>query len=56
MQFRKTFVSHFGHGNINWFPGHMAKGLRIMHNKLKQVDFIVEVHDARVSTDASFGC
>lgn len=33
---------------IQWFPGHMTKGLRQMQQKLKQVDCIVEVHDARI--------
>ncbi|KAJ3366038.1 Mitochondrial GTPase [Allomyces javanicus] len=33
---------------INWFPGHMAKGLREMRNKMRQVDVIIEVRDARV--------
>jgi len=31
-----------------WFPGHMATGLRNMQNKLKSVDCIIEVHDARI--------
>lgn len=35
-------------GIINWFPGHMGKGLRQMQQKLKQVDCIIEVHDARI--------
>ena len=48
LPFRTTFTPHFGKGNINWFPGHMAKGLRVMHQRLKEIDFIVEVHDARV--------
>ncbi|XP_034950051.1 mitochondrial GTPase 1 isoform X2 [Chelonus insularis] len=33
---------------INWFPGHMQKGLKQMQQKLKSVDCIVEVHDARI--------
>lgn len=33
---------------IQWFPGHMTKGLRQMQQKLKQIDCIVEVHDARI--------
>ncbi|KAG7169987.1 mitochondrial ribosome-associated GTPase 1-like [Homarus americanus] len=31
-----------------WFPGHMAKGLNQMQRKLKSVDCIIEVHDARI--------
>jgi len=34
---------------INWFPGHMAKGLRVMREKLASVDLIVEARDARIS-------
>ncbi|XP_006880171.1 PREDICTED: mitochondrial ribosome-associated GTPase 1 [Elephantulus edwardii] len=31
-----------------WFPGHMAKGLKKMQSRLKLVDCIIEVHDARI--------
>ncbi|XP_017475082.1 PREDICTED: mitochondrial GTPase 1-like [Rhagoletis zephyria] len=34
--------------SIRWFPGHMGKGLKQMQQKLRSVDCIVEVHDARV--------
>ncbi|GJQ80754.1 hypothetical protein Trydic_g9346 [Trypoxylus dichotomus] len=34
---------------LHWFPGHMGRGLRKMQNKLKSVDCIVEVHDARIA-------
>lgn len=33
---------------IRWFPGHMGKGLKQMQQKLKSVDCIIEVHDARI--------
>ncbi|KAI9144875.1 mitochondrial GTPase 1-like protein [Paraphysoderma sedebokerense] len=33
---------------INWFPGHMAKGLRLMSERMRQVDVIIEVRDARI--------
>lgn len=33
---------------IRWFPGHMGKGLKMMQQKLKTVDCIIEVHDARI--------
>lgn len=33
---------------LHWFPGHMGKGLKQMQNKLRSVDCIFEVHDARV--------
>ncbi|XP_053599002.1 mitochondrial GTPase 1 [Microplitis demolitor] len=34
--------------SVQWFPGHMRKGLRQMQQNLKNVDCIIEVHDARV--------
>lgn len=34
--------------NINWFPGHMAKGYRLLRQELKQVDLILELCDARI--------
>ena len=33
---------------VNWFPGHMVKGLRQMQHTLLKTDCIVEVHDARI--------
>ncbi|XP_044021104.1 mitochondrial GTPase 1 [Aphidius gifuensis] len=33
---------------VQWFPGHMRKGLRQMQQKLKSIDCIIEVHDARL--------
>ncbi|XP_014276307.1 mitochondrial GTPase 1 [Halyomorpha halys] len=33
---------------LQWFPGHMGKGLKQMNKNLKSVDCIVEVHDARI--------
>ncbi|XP_021696616.1 mitochondrial GTPase 1-like isoform X2 [Aedes aegypti] len=33
---------------LNWFPGHMGKGMKQMQQKLKQVDCVIEVHDARI--------
>ncbi|XP_066535203.1 mitochondrial ribosome-associated GTPase 1 [Hoplias malabaricus] len=32
----------------NWFPGHMAKGLKQMRASLRKVDCIIEIHDARI--------
>lgn len=34
--------------NINWFPGHMAKTLRLMKDQLKLVDMVIETCDARI--------
>ncbi|GGM21283.1 ribosome biogenesis GTPase A [Paraliobacillus quinghaiensis] len=33
--------------NIQWFPGHMAKAKREVQEKLKLVDFVIELVDAR---------
>ncbi|CAO3638220.1 unnamed protein product [Cunninghamella blakesleeana] len=33
---------------INWFPGHMAKGLRLISEQLNTVDLVVEVRNARI--------
>ncbi|EFC43990.1 predicted protein [Naegleria gruberi] len=33
---------------INWFPGHMAKATKQIKEKLKYIDFVIEVRDARV--------
>ncbi|KAJ1922768.1 Mitochondrial GTPase 1 [Tieghemiomyces parasiticus] len=33
---------------FNWFPGHMARGLRDMTAKLQTVDLIIETRDARL--------
>src|SRR5699024_9664203 len=33
---------------IQWFPGHMAKARREIEEKLKLVDFVIELVDARV--------
>ena len=32
----------------NWFPGHMNRGLKDMQRRIKNVDCIIEVHDARI--------
>lgn len=34
--------------SINWYPGHMQKGLKAMHLRLVNVDVIIELHDARL--------
>ncbi len=34
--------------NINWYPGHMAKAKREIEEKLKLIDLVVEIVDARV--------
>ena len=34
--------------NINWFPGHMTKAKREMEEKIKLVDMVIEIRDARI--------
>nr|XP_057914314.1 mitochondrial ribosome-associated GTPase 1 [Doryrhamphus excisus]XP_057914315.1 mitochondrial ribosome-associated GTPase 1 [Doryrhamphus excisus] len=46
-KFRTSF--DFGGREVaHWFPGHMAKGLKQMRASLKNVDCILEIHDARL--------
>jgi len=33
---------------LYWYPGHMVKGLRIIKDKLRDIDVVVEVRDARI--------
>lgn len=33
---------------LQWFPGHMGKGLKQVNKHLRSIDCIVEVHDARI--------
>jgi len=46
-QFRKSFKV-IDKALLRWFPGHMGKGMKQMQQKLKSVDCIIEVHDARI--------
>lgn len=34
--------------NINWFPGHMAKAIREIKEKINMADLIIELRDARI--------
>jgi len=34
--------------NIQWFPGHMAKTMRLINENLKLVDIVIELLDARI--------
>lgn len=34
--------------NINWYPGHMEKARRQMLERLKAVDMVIEIRDARI--------
>ncbi len=42
-----------GGTRINWYPGHMAKATRQIKEKLKMVDIVLEVRDARVPLTSS---
>ena len=33
---------------IQWFPGHMTKAKREMQDKMKMVDLVIELRDARI--------
>lgn len=37
---------------IQWFPGHMQKALRIVEEKMKMVDVVIEVCDSRIPTSS----
>lgn len=45
--FRNTF-KNIDKELLHWFPGHMGKGLKQMQQKLRSVDCIIEVRDARI--------
>ena len=34
--------------NINWFPGHMRKTMRVLQDEFKKVNMFIEVRDARI--------
>ena len=33
---------------IQWFPGHMAKTLRLMETEIRNVDCVLQILDARI--------
>ncbi|CAH8465635.1 unnamed protein product [Schistosoma rodhaini] len=41
-------IRHIGQQAVQWFPGHMRKGMDVIHSKMPLVDVIIEVHDARI--------
>ena len=45
--FRSVFKS-IDKDVLHWFPGHMNKGLKQMQQKLRLIDCVIEVHDARI--------
>ncbi|KAH8407943.1 hypothetical protein KR222_004182, partial [Zaprionus bogoriensis] len=46
--FRSAFRLPSRSQRVNWFPGHMNKGMRQIQQKLRSVDCIIEIHDARI--------
>ena len=34
--------------NIQWYPGHMTKAVRMMQEDIKLIDIVIELVDARV--------
>ena len=52
-KFRESFkMAH--KESVQWFPGHMRKGLNQMQQRLKNVDCVIEVHDARIPLSGRF--
>lgn len=45
-KFRQQFTLE--QGVRNWFPGHMFKGMQDIMRLLKNIDCVIEIHDARV--------
>ena len=35
-------------GEINWYPGHMAKTLRLLREQIRKADLVIELCDARL--------
>ncbi|KJE92287.1 GTPase 1 [Capsaspora owczarzaki ATCC 30864] len=44
----RTVFDVSGLARPNWFPGHMARGMREIARNLQHIDYVIEVHDARV--------
>jgi len=44
---KKTGIEEYDYERINWFPGHMNKATQEIKKKIKLVDIILEVRDAR---------
>uniref|UniRef100_A0A1I7T7C5 Mitochondrial GTPase 1 n=1 Tax=Caenorhabditis tropicalis TaxID=1561998 RepID=A0A1I7T7C5_9PELO len=47
-EFRQNFQLPAQYDYRQWFPMHMSVQLKIMEAKLRSVDLVVEVHDARI--------
>ncbi len=47
---QKTFAPAL---KLYWYPGHMVKGMRVIKDKLRDIDLVVEVRDARIPTSSA---
>jgi ribosome biogenesis GTPase A len=36
-------------GQVSWYPGHMKKNLVQMQERIREVDVVLELRDARIS-------
>lgn len=43
-----NYIRHVPPSAINWYPGHMQKGLKAIYSRLSEVDVVIEIHDARI--------
>ena len=41
---------------IQWFPGHMAKARREISEKMKLIDIVIELVDARAPLSSKIQC
>lgn len=44
----RTTANQIKPKSIQWFPGHMAKGLKRMQMMSSKIDCVLEIHDARI--------
>lgn len=49
----EQFYRREGQAQISWYPGHIAKAERKLHEVLSAVDVVVEVRDARIPTSTT---
>ncbi|XP_060559773.1 mitochondrial ribosome-associated GTPase 1-like [Ruditapes philippinarum] len=47
VKFRDTFVLPKS-AKLQWFPGHMKRGMDQIQSSLREIDAVIEVHDARI--------
>jgi len=53
LELTEDYDNNRGSTRINWYPGHMAKATRQIKEKLKMVDIILEIRDARAPLTSS---